>query len=388
MAYILLLLMSSSFAGCESSKGAKIDYPVVGPPPPRFSQNDVAYDDREYAMTKSASGSDIVPAASTSETGIAPGLDVDTEVVAVVNGRAIIAGEILEPYSPQLKVAKTKMSAEQYAEGRKQLIEKELGTYIERIVLLQKLNETMKKEQLKALNEQVDKVFVQHSQEMMVNVKVSNTQELDSLMRTQGTSLQQVKSAFGNQQLALFYMQSVVDKPRIVGRPEMLKYYEEHISEYKKPGKVRWQEISVSFKQHGSEYSAAQHLKLAIDELKNNVPFDDVAKKYSDGATATDGGNWDWTQRESLSDQAISNLLFTLPVGKVSDVYQGESSFKIVKILEREEERTAPFGEKQEDIRNKILSAERQEKIQELLARLKAEANIQTKYQVLQNDKK
>ena len=48
------------------------------------------------------------------------------------------------------------------------------------------------------------------------------------------------------------------------------------------------------------------------------MPFEDVVTKYSDGPTVKAKGLRDWTNRGSLADERLDELLFSMPVGNDS----------------------------------------------------------------------
>lgn len=387
-----LLMIISLISGCESSRGAKIEHPVIGPPPPRVSAKDLINDTRNYAQIREKTNEttgDIMPANATVSTpdNTQSAFGIDTEVVAYVNGKPIIAADVLEPYTPQLRMMQSKVTPEEYQQQRNKLIEQDLNGSIERTLLVSHLTETMKKDQVEAIDKQLDKLFDEQMKEMMNKTGKSNAQELDELLRQQGSSVQQLRRAFGNQQLAMFYLQQQVDKPRVVGRPELLEYYESHKQEFHTPARSKWMEISVSYEKNGGKVGAARIIKNAISDLRTNVSFEEVAKKYSDGATSSLGGVWDWTQYESLADPQVADMIFKMPINELSSVYEGATSFKIIKVTEREEDHYSPFEKEQDRIRKKIIGHERELAVTKVLQDLKASADIQTNYKLKQNDK-
>lgn len=66
----------------------------------------------------------------------------------------------------------------------------------------------------------------------------------------------------------------------------------------------------------------------------DRVPFEDLARRYSQDGSATRGGDVGWFTRGKLQ-LALEQVAFSLEVGEVSPVVQSALGFHILKVLER-----------------------------------------------------
>ena len=262
-----------------------------------------------------------------------------------------MASDILDRYAEKLAQVRTQATPEQYRTVREDLIKRDLDEHINSVLLVDALRTSLEKKQLKKLDEYIDEVFEQRVVELKKEFKVDTRAELEELLEKQGTSLGSLRDSFANSQMASQFFKEKTKTKQVIGRPEMMRYYNAHIADYKTTARVRWQEIQISFAKHGGKTAAFSVVEKIVQALKNRDNFAVVAKKYSDGSTATEGGQWDWTQIGSLTDKKIERALFELPVNDISRVYTGESAFKIVKINAREATRFTPFGEVQKQIK-------------------------------------
>ena len=384
---VLLAVVLFSTIGCESFSGVREDNPVVGPPPPRVaSRAELEADSRNYA--------NLTPVSNTRPSGQNSILQTDggqresnvlvkrianSEMVATVNGTVILASDVLAPFQGRLQQAKDKMPADLFEKERLKLLKSQLPAVIEQEMLVEAMKSKVSPEQLESFEKQLDESFAnEHVKGMLKRTNSGTSKELDEKLRAQGNSLASLRKAFGKKQMALFYLFGEANTKRTLSRSDLIVYYKEHADEYTHPAKAKWQEVSVSFAKHGGKGKAAQIVKQAILELQQGVRFGEVAKKYSNGATATNGGNWDWTERESLADSNIGTLIFTLPVDQVSDVYLGEKAFKIIKVTERQEKTVTPLAELQDQIKLKIESSARNIETKAVIERLKRETVIRT----------
>ena len=160
------------------------------------------------------------------------------------------------------------------------------------------------------------------------------------------------------------------------GRPEMLRYYEQHIDDYIVPAQVKWQQIVISFDKHGGQREALAVLETLIDELKAKADFADVARKYSDGVTADSGGRWAWTRKGSLTDKRAEKALFELPAGTISQVFVSKKDYRLVRVVSRRETRQIPVAKVQTEIKGKLLKEQRTAATKNVLEDIYANAGI------------
>ncbi len=77
--------------------------------------------------------------------------------------------------------------------------------------------------------------------------------------------------------------------------------------------------------------------ELAARELSAGAPFEDVARRHSQGPRAGEGGDQGVLTREDLPPE-IAHQIFGLPAGEVSEIIAAEYGFHIFQISERHPE--------------------------------------------------
>lgn len=163
-----------------------------------------------------------------------------------------------------------------------------------------------------------------------------------------------------------------------LGRVDLLNYYRENLDRFSHPTRVKWQEIRVSITPQQDRRAAVMKLNEVVKKLQEGVAFPDVAREYSDGPTASQGGNWDWTKEDSLADVELNKELFSLPTGAISRIIETDKYFRIIRVVEREDAHVTPFEKLQDGLREEIRSKKRHEKTAEVLRKLNETAVIQT----------
>ena len=402
-------MLTCLLAGCQG-KTRVFDNPVVGPPPPRLPASETAIaaqdsptdaastaDTGEFRLVDYTSGVD--------SAGLVPATGPPGVIAARVNGTPIFMTDVLSPYATKLEALRDEKDARgvrrvQEADFRRlqvQLVQRDLPQYIETAVLVDKVLSTLDADQKAAVQKQLDQIFDEQIAEMMKQVGVTSIAEMEEKikaagstlaneMQVTGNSLPEIREAFGRKALSTQYLREAIGPDQEVSRTQLLDEYRARIADYSTPAKVKWQQIRISYDRHGGQDGARRILAQALGELHGGASFDDLARKYSDEFLATQGGHWDWTQPESLSDAQLRDVLLATGVDQVADPIQGEQAFLVVRVTGKQAAATKPFAEVQSELREQIQKREREARITKVLEAAKSQAIIETMFDGLENE--
>lgn len=378
-----LILLAVGLTGCEWLKnlGPTPDAnPVMGDPPPRMEISAQSNHVGSTGRSRLESDSKILRV-STGNGDSRKDL-TGAEVVATVDGSPILASEILDRYQVKFDQVRDQASESELRNIREGLIKRDLHHHVERRLVVNALKASLPKAVVGKLDDIVDKAFKDEIETLKKELKVDTKDQLEAKLIEQGTSLGNLRDSFANQQMALQYMQSKVKSQKtLIGRPEMLKYYNENLAKYKIAAKVRWQEIQINFDGNGGRDGALEILRdKVVADLKAGKSFEDVARKYSNGITAKDGGNWDWTIAGSLTDKQVDNALFQIQVGEISKAIEGKRSFRLIKVIDRTTAGWKPFSDVQNEIQAALEKQDRERRTEKIILELMANAVITTMF--------
>jgi parvulin-like peptidyl-prolyl isomerase len=345
----MLLLASCAAIGCKELT-KKFDNPVLIPAPRR-----VAMAQNEAGEGNDSQSSASIALASASDVGAEDDTKLyNAKVLVRINGAPVFAIDVLEKYGDVLRQARTQMPPEQFRELRENIIRRDIRSVVERQLLVETMKADFKPEQMKMLNEHLDKLFEREVDRLKTELKVSTRTELEYALNERGTSLQNIRTSFGNNRMAMEYLQMKAEKPKPVDRPELVEYYQSHIEEYRQKPRVRWQQIQLDFAAKGGEAQARKLMASIQADLANRKGFSELARQHSDGPTAREGGQWEWTQTGSLADKDLEAALFAQPVGKASAVIERPGMIQIVLVNDRKMADVVPFDQVQAEIEAKI----------------------------------
>lgn len=83
---------------------------------------------------------------------------------------------------------------------------------------------------------------------------------------------------------------------------------------------------------------AYDKIVMIKQRLDNGDNFSDLAKKYSEGPEATEGGNLGFISKGTLNEISFEEKAFNLSVGQISDPFETRLGFHLIKVLERRDQ--------------------------------------------------
>jgi peptidyl-prolyl cis-trans isomerase C len=175
---------------------------------------------------------------------------------------------------------------------------------------------------------------------------------------------------------ALFdrYARDVIAAP-IVNESDIKKYYDEHKDEFAVPEKVKVRHIVVTAANSGpapktKEQALARIKAVAADllthnlELKNAAPdaaarlqliyFSDAARKYSEDASASSGGDLGWHAKGELDPQ-FEDAAWNMHPGTMSGIVETQFGYHLIFVEDRKPAGTQPYEEVRSSVREFLL---------------------------------
>jgi len=307
--------------------------------------------------------------------------DGATEVARVNNTIPIFAGDVLEPYTLNLRQAEKQLNPEQLNRLKGKIIQENLQPHIEKAVLVSALQESIDEEQLEQLSAQLDGAFREVIARLKKQAKVGTRFELEQALEKEGVDLATLRGNFEARQMAMFYIGKNANAKMQYSRQELLDWYKDNREQYAIKAEARWQQVRVSFEKSGSNADAARRMQQVVAVLRNGEDFNDVAKEFSDGPRRAQGGVWDWTTPDTLVEVNVDKALWQVEVGSISQVLETPSAYVLVKVLERQGGDYTPFEDVQDAINSKLVNGSRAAAADKVVQDLMSSATISTVFE-------
>ena len=217
--------------------------------------------------------------------------------------------------------------------------------------LPEEINQRVATEDKNVLRDLIDNsLLVQRGKDMGVNVEtdvikrldeiriqnnIASMEELETQIDKSGVSFEDFKNNIRNQMLQQEVIRHEVGSKIILDHAQVQKYYDEHKAEFVRPEQVTLREIFVSTE--GKQESEIPALRKKADDLlqrfKNGEDFGELAKHFSDGSTAKQGGDLGRFEHGQLASN-IEQAVFALQRLQTTDVIPTKTGFLILQVGE------------------------------------------------------
>lgn len=276
-------------------------------------------------------------------------------MIARVGPEVILAADIMPVVNDWLARNAEKYPPDQLEEARLYLIRHALKGLIDTKILVVRVRQKVPKEGYERIMEKLGGIFEKEElPKLMERAGVAARAELEAKLRELGSSVERERAAFCERMLAQQWVRQQIDLEPEITHQQMLDYYQQHREQFEYPARARWEMLLVRFDSYPSKAEAYRAIAAMGNAVLNGEPFAEVARRGSEGATAKDGGAYDWTTRGSLRSKIIDEAIFTLPVGQLSRILEDERGFVIVRVIERQEAGRIPFEDAQAQIRQRL----------------------------------
>lgn len=238
-------------------------------------------------------------------------------------------------------------------------------------------------------------LLVQRAKDNGVNVEADVVRQLDSIRQrnnlasmedleravtASGVPWEDFKANIRNGFLTQEVIRREVSPSIRISREELKKYYEEHKDEFHRPEQVYLREIFVSTDGKKEEEIPAleQKAKNLLDRVKKGEEFSELAKRFSDGSTAAQGGELGVFERGQLAKE-LEEVVFKLDRGQMTDVIRTRTGFLILRVEQRYEAGLQPLEKVENEIYGKLHYEQVQPQLRLYLRRLREESYLVVK---------
>lgn len=303
------------------------------------------------------------------------------DLIAWVGREPVLVGHIIDPKKASPELLQNPALEPQLRKMLAQIVIRK--ALAQRFIDEQVGGKTLKEREAASsqVNRKIAEMFYKEAlPDMMKRQKCETEEEFHQILEKSNRTVQSLQYEWTENMLASQCVRSNVNSKPVIELNEMQDYYDEHIDEFKRNARARFEILTADF----SKYPSKQAALDAISEMGNQVffgnPFENVAKSMSTGWTASQGGKMDWTTKGSLKSKQIDEAIFSLPMNKLSQVIEDSDGYHIVRVIERTEALTLSFSEVQSEIRKKLTEEKTKKLEKEFLDKVRAETPIWTRW--------
>lgn len=255
----------------------------------------------------------------------------------------------------------------QYAEREKNV----LRDLIDQLLLVQKAKDA---------GISVDNDLVKQLDSIREKNHLKTLDDLEQAVTQQGLSYEDFKNNIKNSLYTQAVIRDEVGRRLTVTQEEINKYYNEHKKEYERPSEVKFREILISTEnKDDAQVKALEQKAQDVDtRAKKGEDFAALAKKYSDGPTAKDGGEQDYIQRSQLLKE-IADVAFHLNRNEVSGPIKTKFGFMIIKLEDKHDAGLLPVERVSNTITDALYMQKMAPALREYLTEARKQAFVEVK---------
>jgi peptidyl-prolyl cis-trans isomerase SurA len=203
---------------------------------------------------------------------------------------------------------------------------------------------------------------------------LATLEDLETAIEKEGMNYEDFKDKIRRNLLMREVMERMVGSRIQVSQEDARKFYEAHKNDFKSPGLVHLQQILVATEKRKPE-EAEKRANDAVAELKAGQKFSEVAKKYSDGSGADQGGDLGMMKEATLAPE-IAGVVTKLDVNEFSNPIQTKYGYIILKVTERMSPGIPKFEEVAQRVNEALYNQKMEPRMREYLTQLRRESYI------------
>jgi peptidyl-prolyl cis-trans isomerase SurA len=271
-----------------------------------------------------------------------------------------------EPYTlSDLRDYATTRMGRQFPSGDLNAIEAQDREVLEQFITEKLLADEVKRAGIGVSEQDID----QYIDQIRERNRISE-EELKAALSREGVSIEKYRAS----------IRAEIEKSEIINRqvrkrvnitPEDIeRYYQLNRKKFTTEERVRLRHILLSLAKGGTAEKEKELVEKAGEIRRRALSgeeFAKLARAYSEGAGAEDGGDIGWVKRGSLIKEIEEVAFQKLPVGDVSEPLRTSLGFHLIRLEEKDSGRLLPLGDVRGKIREELYATALEERYQKWL---------------------
>ena len=307
---------------------------------------------------------DRLPVLVDTDAGTGPPLLVNV-VLAQVNDEVITREDILGPLRPQIRKWRKEYSVEAFESRCRQVVNMKLREEISRRLVVQEAEAELSEEEKKQIDITLGQMLKQ------LTAQAGSAMLLEEKLKREGASIGEERKKQRERLMVQRHLRSKIAPTVHITHSELLNQYRQvREARYVVPTRVQLGLIAVTKRELPDETQARALAEAVHKRAVAGEDFARLAQRYSHDPMASKGGDWGLVTKGSFRIKAVDEVLFALAAGGVGPLVETDDAFYVVKALQRQEGRTIPFTEVQDELEDEIRDRKYNETVSQYIRKL------------------
>ena len=255
-------------------------------------------------------------------------------VLAMVGKKVITSHELQQITQPQENAMAKQFSGEELQKKITELRRSTLETMIEHELCYLEFQEMKAKVPTDYLQDRINALVEEHAN--------GNVAKFEEQLQAQGSNMKEFKENLEKDIAVMMLLNEKTKRGNIISDSEIAKFYKKEEANFSRAPEYH---IEVILLRKNGKFEGK--LQETVDEiyskLREGTPFADLAKKYSEGANAENGGDQGWLKQ--LNEKLLETVKSLKEGQAATKPVEIGSSLYIVRLVERKEGGVPPLDD-------------------------------------------
>jgi peptidyl-prolyl cis-trans isomerase SurA len=191
-------------------------------------------------------------------------------------------------------------------------------------------------------------------------------------LQQQGTTFEAYRARIREREILRQMWQTKVPRDPLISPAKIENYYVQHRDDFKLEDQAKLRIIALTNSPTGSIKEMAKEIVTKLDQ---KVPFEELARIYSQDSKAAEGGERGWMERKEMRDD-FRKVAFTLNPGEHSGPIEAPEGIYIIQVVDKKVSYTKSLSEVRDEIEGTLRAEETKRVRQEWIAQLKKKSFV------------
>jgi parvulin-like peptidyl-prolyl isomerase len=291
-------------------------------------------------------------------------------VAAIVNGKVITFSEVREYVQPAALQLRRDYSGEELREKVRAAQLDALNNLIDRQLILDEYHTKGYSLPDNIVDTQIDEIIAtDFNNDRVAFVKT---------LQAENITLSQYRERLRERIIVQAMRNRKTQQHVIVSPYRIEKYYQDNLDNFRVDDQIKLRMIFIKKGAAPADDEADPQRRLAeelLAKLREGDSFESLARVYSQGREAKDGGDWGWIGHKILSPQ-LDEVAFRLKPGQHSDIVETADGYYLLYVEDVKPAHVRPLVEVRDEIERILLQQQRARMQEEWIQNLRAKAHI------------
>ena len=287
------------------------------------------------------------------------------KIAVVVNDEMITQGEIDQLLVPAYEHYKTLFTGAKLLKKLEEARQKIMEQLIEDRLILGEA----KKQNIEVGDKEIEERIAGTQKRM------GTKERFEQALAEQRLTLKDLKTRFKEQIMVRRLVDARIGSRIKITPLETESYYNAHLNEFTTPEEIKLSNILIKPRPDLNPEKAQHLAKEVLNRIREGGDFAGLAKIYSEGPNAQDGGMMGFVKKGDLLP-AIEKVVFSMKPGEVSGIIQTGMGYHIFRVEEKKMPEVMSLHQVRREVEDAVYREKSREKIKGWVENLKKNAYI------------